>query len=292
MYDTPATHNQSSVQKFAVTVVSPPGYLHSAAFTEIAESLHYGLLALDHDSLLTTSGSLPGRQHIILGANLLPHYPLPITDDAILYNLEQVQVGSSWFRPELLDLYRRYRLWDYSPLNAAALAEQGIRVSRIVPVGYVEQLTRIRPAAQQDIDCLFIGSLNPRRQEILERISDAGLQVHAAVGVYGAERDALISRAKLLLNVHFYEAKVLEIVRISYLLANRCAVLSERGADRGEDDTLQGGVAFADYDCLVARACELVANPTERGELAQSGFELMSARPTSEYLRAALADPT
>jgi hypothetical protein len=270
-------------------VVSPPGYPHAAAFTEVAESIHYGLLELGLDSELTTSGSLPGRQHIVFGANLLPHYPLPLAPDAILYNLEQVDPGSSWFRPELLDIYRRHRLWDYSPRNAAALAAEGIAVERIVPIGYVPQLTRIAPAPARDIDCLFIGSLNPRRQEILERISDTGLQVHAAVGVYGAERDALIARAKLLLNVHFYEAKVLEMVRISYLLANRCAVLSETGADWAEEEPLQLGVAFAPYDRLVERACGLVADAAERERLAQQGFEIMTARPTSEYLRNALA---
>ena len=90
--------------KFAVTVVAPPGYPHAAAFLELAETMHAALTALGHDSVLTTEGQLPGRRHIVLGANLLPGYPLPLAPDAILYNLEQVQMGSSWFRPELLDL--------------------------------------------------------------------------------------------------------------------------------------------------------------------------------------------
>ena len=57
-----------------------------------------------------------------------------------------------------------------------------------------------------------------------------------------------------MLNVHFYEAKVLEMVRVSYLLANRCCVLSEVSSEPEEDDALAGGVAFAAYDDLVARA--------------------------------------
>ena len=117
----------------------------------------------------------------------------------------------------------------------------------------------------------------------------AGLRVEAVFGVYGAARDALIARAKVVLNVHFYEAKVLEMVRVSYLLANRCCVLSEVSSDREEDDALAAGVAFAAYDDLVARAQELVADPALRACFGQRGLALMRERPATDYLRAALS---
>ena len=275
--------------KFAVTVVAPPGYPHAAAFLELAETMHAALTALGHDSLLTTEGQLPGRRHIVLGANLLPGYPLPLAQDAILYNLEQVQMGSSWFRPELLDLFRRYTLWDYSRRNIAALAALGVEVARLVPIGYVPELTRIEHARDPDLDVLFFGSLNPRRIAIIDRLRAAGLRAEAVFGAYGKERDDLIARAKVVLNVHFYEAKVLEMVRVSYLLANRCCVLSEVSSDPEEDDALSTGVAFAAYDDLVARAQELVADPALRQRIAERGFELMRERRAIDYLRAALS---
>lgn len=275
--------------KFAVTVVSPPGYIHSAAFNEVAETIHYSLRSLGHDSVLTTEGTLTGRRHIVLGSNLLPDYPLPLATNAILYNLEQVEVGSSWFRPKLIDIFRRHVLWDYSKHNAQALNALGVRVAHVVPIGYVKELTRIRLAPEPDIDILFFGSMNPRRKEVIDHMRAAGLRTVAAFGIYGKERDALISRAKLLLNVHFYNSKVLEIVRISYLLANRCAVLSERSSDPEQDDTFAEGVAFADYQHLTQRARELIDAPDECERLARRGFEIICARPAMEYLRAALA---
>jgi hypothetical protein len=284
------TIGRRSKCKFAVTVVSGEGYIHSAAFSEVAETLHFGLKSLGYDSVLTNEGALPGRRHIVLGPNLLPYYPLRLDADAILYNLEQVEMGAGWFRPELklIDIFRRYVVWDYSKRNALALEAQGVKVAHVVPVGYAKELTRLQRVAEPDIDVLFIGSMNPRRQQIIQAMRAAGLQVHTPVGVYGAERDALIMRAKLLLNVHFYETKVLEVVRISYLLANRCAVLSERSADPSEDDALAEGVAFADYGDLVRRARELVDSSAERERMAQRGFELMRARPIEAYLRVAL----
>lgn len=274
--------------RFAVTVVSPPGYIHSAAFAEIAETIHYGLLSLGYESIITTDGDLAGRQHIVFGSNLLPSYPLPLADSAILYNLEQVDAASSWLRPELLEIFRRHVMWDYSDRNAAAFDALGVKVARIVPIGYVKELTRLQQASDPDLDVLFFGSMNPRRQKIIDEMRAAGLRVEVVFGIYGAQRDALITRAKLLLNVHFYEAKVLEIVRLSYLLANRCAVLSERGSDPADDLMIADGVAFADYRHLAQRARELIDDPAERKRLSQRGFELMSARPMREYLRVAL----
>lgn len=278
--------------KFAVTIVSPPSYVHSAAFHEVAESIHFGLMSLGFDSVLTTEGNLPGRQHIVFGSNILPAYQMPLAANAILYNLEQVDVGSSWFRPELVALFCRYRVWDYSEINAVALGALGVKVEKVLPIGYVEQLTRIHFAARRDIDILFFGSMNPRRQEIVRRLRASGLHVVAVFGIYGKDRDQLIARSKLVLNVHFYEAKVLEIVRISYLLANRCAVLSETSSDPREDESLAGGVAFAEYGDLEKAARELVNDEERCARLSQRGFELMSKRLMTDYLQDALEGAT
>lgn len=275
--------------KFAVTVVSPPGYQHSAAFYEIAEALHYGLTELGFDSVVTTEGDIEGHQHIVLGANLLPYFSMPLAADAILYNLEQVQDCSVWISAEQLELFRRHPVWDYSASNASQLEAAGIPVARVVPIGYVKELTRIAHQSEPDIDVLFFGSLNARRQQVLDELKAAGLRVVALFGVYSWERDAYIARAKLVINVHFYDTKVLEMVRLAYLLANRCAVLSEHSASRQDDEALAGAVAFADYGALARRAHELIDAPEERDELARRGFELMSARPMADYLHAALS---
>lgn len=190
--------------------------------------------------------------------------------------------------PELIGIFQRHRVWDYSKQNAIALNSLGVKVDQIVPIGYVKELTRIQHAPKRDIDVLFFGSMNSRRKQIIDRMRAAGLQVISAFGVYGKQRDELISRAKLVLNVHYYDAKVLEIVRISYLLANRCAVLSEYSSNPADDTSLIGGVAFTDYHHLVQRARELIASPAERKRLARQGFKIMSGRNAGNYLKTAL----
>ena len=130
---------------FAVTVC------FSAIFDEVAETLHHGLLALGHDSIRTTQTNIAGRQHIVLGCNLLHEYDCSLADNAILYNLEQMQADSPWFDEKLLGFYRRYTLWDYSQTNADVLKTQGISVAKVLPIGYTPSLTRIDQAVNKDI---------------------------------------------------------------------------------------------------------------------------------------------
>jgi tetratricopeptide (TPR) repeat protein len=284
----PSPTAQPVPRRFAVTVVSPPGYPHAAAFQEAAEGLHHGLRALGHDSVLGTDLDLPGRQHVLLGANLLRLARRRPPEGAILYNLEQVQEGSPWFDGGLLDLYRRHRLWDYSRVNADALVRLGVARPALVPVGWVPELERIAPS-EEDVDVLFYGSVNERRRDLLAELERRGARVCAACGVYGASRDRLVARSRIVLNVHFYEARVFELVRVSYLLANGRFVVSERGADPEEERPFEAGVAFAPYERLADRCLELLARPDERRRIADAGRAAMRARPQAELLRAALA---
>jgi len=277
------------VAAFTIVVVQPPGYAHSAAFREVAESLVFALRRLGQDASIAPRPAA-GSRSIVLGSNLLPGHPLELAPDSILYNLEQIEPGSSWLTPELLDLFRRYEVWDYSARNAARYPDLGLKAPRVVPVGYVPELTRIAPA-QEDIDVLFYGSMNERRKSVLDQLAATGLRVHTAFGVYGAARDQLVARAKVVLNVHYYEAKVFEVVRVSYLLANGRCVVSERGSDLAEESEFEKAVAFAPYGDLVDTCVRLCRDEQARRQVASEGQRLFRQRDARLPLAAALALP-
>ena len=65
----------------------------------------------------------------------------------------------------LLDLFKRFSVWDYSTDNVLELKKLGVNVESLLPICYEKHLTRIEKAKEQDIDVLFIGSLNPRRAD-------------------------------------------------------------------------------------------------------------------------------
>jgi FkbM family methyltransferase len=278
-------------RRFAVSILRQPGNIHSECFRELAETLNEGLNALGHDSVLAEELAVPGRRSIVFGSNLIANLDAPpaFAPGSILYNLEQIYDGSPWLTPELLAAFRAHTVWDYSRANIEALARYGIAAQH-VPVGYVPALTRIPAAPVQDIDVLFIGSIAERRLAILQALESRGARVVAIYGRYGEERDRLIARSKIVLNIHFHAAKVFEIVRVSYLLANRCFVISESGSDAAVEASLAGGVAFAAYDRLVETCLSYLRDARARQEVAARGFAIMSSLNEADFLRPVVGD--
>lgn len=274
--------------RLAISVVSPHGYAHSAAFAEVALTLQHGLQAHGHDTVVSSRLDNPRRRHIVLGANLLQTVPAPVPPDTVFYNLEQISPDSDWFRAGLLDVLRTRPCWDYAPANLAPLAAAGVQVTAVLPIGYAPALTRIAPA-DEDVDVLFYGSLNERRALALRELTRRGLRVKHLFGVYGAERDAWIARARIVLNMHFYASKVFEAVRVSYLLANRRFVISEPGADPADVAPYAGGLVLAEHADLADTCEHWLARPDARRGIADTGFERMRQRPIESLLGPALA---
>jgi len=274
---------------FSIWIVSPPGYLHSRCFEEVALSLQAAFATLGFDAPIVTDPARIRDWGLVLGTNLLPAMSTDLPPHLILYNLEQIQKDSPWLKPAYIGLLRRHPVWDYSERNIGALRElYGITNVALCGIGYMPVLSRVAPAVE-DIDVLFIGSMNRRRKAVLEEIAGHGKNVSAAYNTYGEHRDGVIARAKLVLNLHFYEAQVFEIVRVSYLLANRKCVVSETGQDEALESPLRKGVAFVPYGRLTAACLQLLQNNEERSRLAEAGFESFRACSQVPMLKNALA---
>jgi hypothetical protein len=136
---------------------------------------------------------------------------------------------------------------------------------------------------------LFFGKVNPRRMVILDAITRAGISLHVADGVYLADRDALVARAKILLNVHAADDSALEMARVAYALANRRALVTELGGGARLDPDLRDGVLAGTNAELAAMCRTLLADDKRRLELAERGFQAFSRRDLVATVRNALA---
>lgn len=274
--------------RYSVYIVSPPGYPHSQCFIEVAETLCSGLLELGYEARITTSVA-PGTRHIVLGGNLMLHHLVRIPRDSIHYNLEQIENNENIRTEDYIQYLRNFSVWDYSSRNIEFMRTRGLEIQALLPVSYHRVLTRIDPAPQKDIDILFIGSLNERREIALREMQARGLRVVHLFNKYGAERDSYIARSKLLLNVHYYSAHILEQVRISYYLANSIPVLSESSSDAETDREWGKGVFFSPYDKLAESAVRICAHEDYRRQLGAAGFAFMSGKAIVPELAAALS---
>ncbi len=274
---------------YCIWIVTPPDYPHSGAFSEVALGLQGGFRELGINAPIVTVRERISGKTIVVGANLLPRLPgAKPPGKSILYNLEQITPCSDWLTADYLKLLRRHRVWDYSRYNIGQLEQLGIRNIIHCPIGYSDRLSRIVPATDKDIDVLFYGSLNARRQHVLETLVSSGLRVETLFGVYGEQRDAVIARSRIVLNVHFYPAKIFEIVRISYLLANRVCVVSEVSPPDSALESVQDGIIEAPYERLAETCCEIIANGAWEN-IARQGYEVFVGNRQSGYLQAALA---
>ncbi len=258
---------------YLISIIRPNGYLHSSCFQEVAETMELALRRLGHRAAIVENTVDRQATNIVLGSHLLSEAEMGmLPEGTILYNLEQL--GAEHLTDAYYRLAERIVVWDYSPVNIAKWAEKGVD-ARLVEIGYVPELRKIAAAPVQDIDVLFYGSINEHRREVLLRLEKAGVKVHCVFGVYGRERDALIARAKIVLNVHAYETNLFEIVRMSYLLANSKAVVSEASLDMGG---YAEAVAVASVEEMAEVCLRLLREEEERRELEQRGFAYFSQR--------------
>lgn len=270
--------------KFTVGIVAREKYVHAQCFEDVAIALADALRQAGHE---TTDFDDQGRL-IMMGANNLRDEAGVMPKDAIVFNTEQVAaVGKAEYLMQSYEQFRSHVVWDYSETNAERLRSLGMERVVLCPIGYVPSMQRsaiLDYAGPEDIDVLFYGSVNPRRRAVLDALDAAGLKVvrpdrefegRRTFGIYGEERDRLIARAKVVLNLHYYEwsRAIFEVFRVSHLLANRKCVVTEDG---GQDQALE---ALADRTCRrvstgdVVDACvALVRDEAARRAQAERGF--------------------
>lgn len=269
-----------------LTTIRPAGFIHSSGFAEVIDSLAWALCALGHEANVTENWLSNSETNIVFGAELLSAAQT-LPKNTIIYNLEQPSHPNL---EKVRELAKGLTVWDYSATNVRDWQARGYQV-RHVPIGYTPNLTRIPKADVQDIDVLFYGFLTPRRTKIIEELKAAGLKVVATENCYGGGRDNLISRAKVVLNIHHDGRSLFEIVRVSYLLANGKCVVSECSEDDADYGDLKGIWRLGNVP--IAEVCrEIIGWDVNRKGWEAVGLRNIRARDYVATVRSALAEPT
>lgn len=264
-----------------IVLIQPPGYSHSMALYEVGLLLYHSLqsLGMPADFQVNRFGD---TMNIILGYHLLNDPGVMATNPCIIYQLEQLSDREGWFNDARLEILRKVRaVWDYSADNVRFLRERGIENVKLLPLGFHEKMQTIAET-EPDIDVLFYGSLNPRRNAVLLELRKH-CKMEFLFNVYSRERDLVIGRSKILLNLHFYEAQIMEQVRVTYWLNNRRFVVSEQSAFNPYE-----GMITVPYDGLVDCCLRYLAAPQERRRIAEETFARFREHRMVDYLRAVL----
>lgn len=276
-----------SSSAYTLVLIQPSQFIHVEAFREIIEAIQCGLAAFGLMAPLLVN-CLPddGSTAIVFGAHHLDtvaasHLP----PNAIIYNAEPLVPTNNRLPEFYYLLLSRHVVWDFSRRNVDFLNGRfAPNRAYHLPLSQSSILTRLQPS-REDIDILFYGAISPRRESILKELGHRGAKISSLTGIYGAERNDLIGRAKLVLNMHFDDDGAFECMRVVPLLANAKAVVTEFSSDI--PDALKSGMCVASYDDLVDSCMALLADEVGRQQLALQGFRCIASDPEPMELRLA-----
>ncbi len=261
---------------------------------DIAETINASLIELGFDSSVSDNNIYTDSHvtNIILLCHLIYEPDMVLLDErSIILNLEQL---SSWQSLEyrkksfyrIIYLASKCQVWDYSHKNIELFNSFGLNHIKYFQLGYSPVMRKVPENEHKDIDVLFYGSLNERRINIINELKERGYNALYLENTWGNELDQYISRSKIVLNMHYYDAQIFEIARCYYLMSNSIAVVSELNYSTYIDETeyLEGIVAVP-YERLVDKCCELLDNPEELIRLRKKALATIQRFPQSEIMK-------
>lgn len=202
-----------------------------------------------------------GQMHIVICPQMFPELP----KHYVAFQMEQ-SINPRWFTEQYFAILNNaIAVFDYSLTNIEYLLQQGIPYQKLfyMPISsydnYAEHLSLtgydLQPTAvEKDIDVLFYGDPNcERRQSYLRQLSKR-FNVHIGSEVFGQDLTRLVLRAKLIINIHYYEDALLETTRLYETLSLGTPIVSETSSDIQQHGILSNVIDFAPVGDINAMA--------------------------------------
>jgi hypothetical protein len=174
----------------------------------------------EDDCIKSTENEL----YIIINVMMIQHHKFPKL--YILYQVEQSR--SKWFNSTYYNyLDNADFIWEFSIKNR--ILYKDIELNKIfyqmMPFYYDKNLTNKNIEIQYDI--LFYGAANNRRRTILNNLSKI-FNIKIGFNKYDNEKEDLILKSKIILNLHYYDDCALESCRLNEILQYDKIIISEK----------------------------------------------------------------
>jgi GT2 family glycosyltransferase len=203
-----------------------------------------------------------------------------------LYLLGTEQPDSDWFHSNLVVAPNARAMLDINPLGVESYRLCGLRCFHL-PLGYHPMLERTSGplAVERDLDICLLASLTERREKFLARHADffAERNCHLRLVPLGfakteerksylpvEERNAVLQRSRILLNIHYSDLRYFEWHRMLVGLANGCCIVTE--TCEGFAPLVPGKhFVMVEPEQLIEACQYYLEQPAERDAIAQAG---------------------
>lgn len=251
-----------------------PHHPRPFVFTDAARSITASLQASGIAARHVVNRVPPKGGLIVLGWTpgwLSAHAHQLDPERTFIFNAEQLGTKeSAVVTADYLQALSKWPVLDYHESNADFLRKRfgpSVRVTTVplIPgpaVHYAVDTHRPDPS-EAAVDVLFYGSLNERRERVLDAIRKSGLRLEVVSGSFGHELAPALLRCKLVLHVHYYPSALFPMLRMLQPLARGVPIVCERSVFSRWNDWSDSGIVFAEYS-LLAQACLDLVNDPER----------------------------
>ena len=191
----------------------------------------------------------PNDLYIVFGGHEMAHQLLEIqyrknsSFGYIILNSEQIH--SQFFKNKFyLKLMKQNVVCDYNAITPDWLKEHDIKVFSY----FYFEFMKFNIETNREYDIVFVGTPNPKRTALYEKIKDK-YNVFFDFNWQHASSDKLTTlyhKAKVVINIPYYEQNALESHRINKALACGCDVISLKSCDEEANAFYNDYVYFCD----------------------------------------------
>lgn len=186
--------------------------------------------------------------HFVICAQMFEKLP----DTYIAFQLEQ-SVNSRWFTERYLTvLENSYAILDYNLDNIQYLQEQGLYYNQMYYMPIAFHNNYYVNDVKEEYDVLFYGDLNnERRKKYISELSKH-FKVKVVSEVFAEDLYKELAKAKVIVNIHYYEGALLETTRLFECLSLNKLVVSETSSDSDRYPELKYCVDLVEIDNISA----------------------------------------
>jgi hypothetical protein len=264
-----------------------------AVFLDTINAVDDQLQQLGYQTKQSTNVILQDAINIIwgVGSPFSPTYDeirsIAKPENSIIFNMEQIASDSNLVTSEYLNFLSNYVVLDYNQKNLNILKNNlgvnGYEFPLMPSVKFNSDYDS-SISFEKKYDLAFYGTLNSRREKIIQDIERLGISIKVIKGAYGLDLPAAISDCKAVLNLHYYETSIFEIARCLRPLAMGFPIISEISVMPSSVDWNQSGIFFLKPENFEEHILEILNSNEKLLESVQKTIKYINHKSHKEKL--------